>query len=325
MRFLLAALLALALTDAHATTFTDAAGRIVEVPEHPLHVLPAGPPAAVLLIGLAPDLMLGWPGDLGDASKALLAPEAASLKSVPRLTGRDDVVQKIVAWHPDLIVDFGDVAARYAALADRAQAATGTAAILLDGDLRRTPATIRALAGLLGRAERGEVMAKFAEQVLDSVKPATSPRRVVYARGEDGLNLIVPGTLQAQVFEIIGWQLAAPPTKPGESFRQSTIADVAALDPDLILLADGRAAKAIAESPEWQNLRAVRENHVAAAPALPFGWIEEPPSINRLAGLAWLSGQPAAEVTEQINALVYGRTLTPEQIQHVTAGTVNWP
>ena len=30
------------------------------------------------------------------------------------------------------------------------------------------------------------------------------------------------------------------------------------------------------------------------APALPFGWVEEPPSINRLLGLAWLGGHEPA-------------------------------
>ena len=60
-----------------AGTVVDATGRSVEVPEHIARVLPAGPPAAILLAALAPDLMLGWTSPVSDDARALLAPEAA--------------------------------------------------------------------------------------------------------------------------------------------------------------------------------------------------------------------------------------------------------
>ena len=46
---------------ARAATVTDGAGRIVPVPERVERVFPAGPPAAILLYTLAPDLLIGWP------------------------------------------------------------------------------------------------------------------------------------------------------------------------------------------------------------------------------------------------------------------------
>jgi iron complex transport system substrate-binding protein len=45
----------------HAAIVTDAAGRAVPVPDKVARVFPAGPPAAILLYTLAPDLLLGWP------------------------------------------------------------------------------------------------------------------------------------------------------------------------------------------------------------------------------------------------------------------------
>ena len=45
----------------HAATVTDATGRALPVPEKVARVFPAGPPAAILLYTLAPDLLLGWP------------------------------------------------------------------------------------------------------------------------------------------------------------------------------------------------------------------------------------------------------------------------
>jgi iron complex transport system substrate-binding protein len=49
------------LRPACAATVTDATGRALPVPEKVARVFPAGPPAAILLYTLAPDLLLGWP------------------------------------------------------------------------------------------------------------------------------------------------------------------------------------------------------------------------------------------------------------------------
>jgi iron complex transport system substrate-binding protein len=87
-----------------AGTVVDATGRSVEVPEQIARVLPAGPPAAILLAALAPDLMLGWTSTVSDNTRSLLSPEAAELPQVPRLTGRDDATDKIIALKPDLIL-----------------------------------------------------------------------------------------------------------------------------------------------------------------------------------------------------------------------------
>jgi iron complex transport system substrate-binding protein len=56
-----ALLLAITLvSDAGAVSFTDAAGRVVEVPADGKRIMAAGPPAAVLLYALAPQKMAGW-------------------------------------------------------------------------------------------------------------------------------------------------------------------------------------------------------------------------------------------------------------------------
>ena len=120
---------------AMAAQVVDATGRSVQVADHVAHVLPAGPPAAVLLAALAPDLMLGWPSPVSEESRAFLAPEAARLPQIPRLTGREDVTDKIVALKPDLIVDYGTVSPRYADLAQATQQRTGVPTVLLDGSV----------------------------------------------------------------------------------------------------------------------------------------------------------------------------------------------
>jgi len=46
---------------ARANNVADAAGRAIKIPETVTRVFPAGPPAAILLYTLTPDLLLGWP------------------------------------------------------------------------------------------------------------------------------------------------------------------------------------------------------------------------------------------------------------------------
>jgi iron complex transport system substrate-binding protein len=45
---------------AEAETFTDSAGRHVDIPQPVRRVFPAGPPASVTLFTVAPEKMLGW-------------------------------------------------------------------------------------------------------------------------------------------------------------------------------------------------------------------------------------------------------------------------
>ena len=76
----------------------------------------------------------------------------------------------------------------------------------------------------------------------------------------------------------------------------------------------------LAQSDAWRSLRAVREGHAFVAPSLPFGWLDEPPSINRLLGLAWLGGGDPRTLAALFNAVVYGRALTAPQLDTLLAG-----
>jgi iron complex transport system substrate-binding protein len=144
---------------------TDSTGRAVQVPDKILHVLPAGPPAAILLEAIAPDLMIGWPGQLSDDARALL-PDSANHPRIPRLTGRDDVTDKIKALKPDLILDYGEVTPRYFELAQTTQQKTGIPTLLFAGSLDNIPRVLREVGVILHREARAETLATYAEAML---------------------------------------------------------------------------------------------------------------------------------------------------------------
>ncbi len=300
----------------------DSTGRSVHVPDTISRVLPAGPPAAILLEALAPDLMVGWPGPLSDDAKALL-PGSADHPRIPRLTGREDVTDKIKALNPDLILDYGEVTPRYFELVQTTQRKTGVPTLLFAGSLDNIPQVVRQMGTILHREVRAETLAEFAEAMLAlPVRPLPAALgahpRVLYARGADGLTVTAPDTDVTEVFKRLGWQVIAPDGQG--TFRTSTIEAIAALDPDILIFSDPAMRATLTHPDAWKAVRAIREDHAFVAPALPFGWVEEPPSINRLLGLAWLGGHEPAATAALFHAVVYGRALTAAQLDAVLGG-----
>lgn len=307
---------------AFSAEVTDSTGRAVQVPDQIFHVVPAGPPAAILLEAIAPDLMAGWPGPLSDEARALL-PDSANHPRIPRLTGRDDVTDKIKALKPDLILDYGEVTPRYFELAQTTQQKTGIPTLLFSGSLDNIPRVVRQVGAILHREARAETLATFAEAMLAlPIMPLPASLgahpSVLYARGADGLTVTAPDTDVTEVFKHLGWRVLAPDGQG--TFRTSSIDAIGALDPDILIFSDPAMRATLMHPDAWKAVRAVREGHALVAPALPFGWVEEPPSINRLLGLAWLGGHEPASTAAAFYAVVYGRALTPEQLDAVLGG-----
>jgi iron complex transport system substrate-binding protein len=306
-----------------AANIVDGTGRTVPMPAHIQRVLPAGPPAAVLLAAVAPDLMIGWPSPVASQARALLSPQAARLPQVPRVTGREDVTDRVVALKPDLIVDYGTVSPRYSELARTTQQRTGIPTILLDGSLDNIPNAFRTLGAVLHREARAEALARYAEALLSLSAGPRTPRTVLSARGADGLEVDAPGTDITEVFTHLGWRVVAPPGSG--PFRQASMAEIGALHPDILVFSDPAMRNMLGNSAAWRSLPAVREGRALVAPALPFGWTDEPPSINRLLGLAWLAGRDPATLAATFNAVVYGHVLTPTELHTVLAGARSLP
>jgi iron complex transport system substrate-binding protein len=308
MRALICLIVLLGLSGTpRAAEFVDSAGRHVMLPDHIARILPAGPPAAVLLLALAPDLMLGFTSDVSPEARTFLPPAAAGLPKVPRLTGKADVTEAVRALKPDLIIDYGDVTPAYTALAQATQDKLGVPVILLDGSLAKAPAVLRQLGSVLGRNSWAEELAQTGAAVLALRHGA--PRTVMYLRGTSDLRAAAPGTGASEVFTLLGWQVLSPPGTG--AFRGVTREQIAELDPDVLVFGDPHMRDVVAKSSDWHAMRAVRAGHAFADPARPFGWIEEPPSLNRWLGLAWMSGGASEGLMASLYAALYRLGETP--------------
>src|SRR5258708_6000959 len=166
----------LAPRHARAETVTDGAGRPVPVPERVERVFPAGPPAAIFLYTLAPELLLGWPRANRREEREFLLPEVGARPEVGRITGRGNTanLEVVLALKPDLILDVGSVSPTYVSLADRVQQQTGIPYALLDGRFDGIAQGYRTLGALIGRREQGEELARVTDETMRTITGRTA-------------------------------------------------------------------------------------------------------------------------------------------------------
>jgi iron complex transport system substrate-binding protein len=277
-----------------AGTVTDGAGRAVPVPERVARVFPAGPPAAIFLYTLAPELLIGWPRANRPEEREFLLPDVGGRPEVGRITGRGNTanLEVVLALKPDLILDVGSVDPTYVSLAERVQQQTGIPYALLDGRFDGIPLGYRTLGALIGRREQGEAFAGSAEDTIKTITqrvgtiPVGRRPRVYYARGPRGLETGLGGSINVETIELIARNVADG-TRGG--LANVSIEQVLLWNPDIIVTIDRDFAANVLSDPAWAPIAAVRARRVHLSPKLPFGWVDFPPTVNRLIGLWWLA------------------------------------
>jgi iron complex transport system substrate-binding protein len=318
---------------ARAATVTDGAGRPVPVPERVERVFPAGPPAAIFLYTLAPELLIGWPRANRPEEREFLLPDVGARPEVGRITGRGNTanLEVVLALKPDLILDVGSVNPTYVSLADRVQQQTGIPYALLDGRFDGIPLAYRALGALIGRRDQGEALASSAEstiktitQRVDTIALERRPR-VYYARGPRGLETGLGGSINVETIELVARNVAGG-TRGG--LANVSIEQVLLWNPDIIVTIDQDFAANVLSDPAWAPVAAVRARRVHLSPKLPFGWVDFPPSVNRLIGLWWLGKilypdlfpEDLRTLTREFYTRFYHVTPSDAQIDRVLAG-----
>jgi iron complex transport system substrate-binding protein len=318
---------------ARAQSVIDSAGRAVPVPARVTRVFPAGPPAAIMLYTLAPQLLIGWPRANRPEEREFLDPEVGARPEIGRITGRGNTanLEVVLALKPDLILDVGSLTGTYVSLAERVQQQTGIPYALLDGRFGGIPTAYRTLGQLIGRREDGEALARDAEDRVRTVigRIADVPRenrtRVYYARGPRGLVTGLGGSINVETIEMLAQNVAG--TTPG-GLANVSIEQVLLWNPQVIVTIDREFAEGVYGDPAWAPVAAVQAKRVHLSPKMPFGWVDFPPSVNRLIGLWWLGKILYPErFPEDIRALTrdfymryYHVAVTAAQLDRVLAG-----
>jgi iron complex transport system substrate-binding protein len=281
---------------AQTREFVDSAKRKITLPAQISRVFVAGPPASVLAYVLAREAMVGWIRQPSPAEKEFLAAPARDLPETGRLTGRGDTVslERLVAAKPDLVLDFGSTTDTYVSLADRVQSQTGIPYALIDGRFAATSASLKLAAEMLGRQTRGAELAAYADKTFALVDdviarvPADKRPRVYLARGPEGLETGARGSINTEIIERVGATNVVEGIGGRGNIATASLEQIIAWQPDIIVTMDRAFFASVKSKPGWDQVRAVKEGKIFLAPNLPWGWIDAPPSLNRLIGLRWL-------------------------------------
>jgi iron complex transport system substrate-binding protein len=296
-RLAVALIIALLAGPVAAAEVEDATGRKT-IPDKVERVMAAGPPATVVLYVLAPEKMIGWTAAPRPNEKPFLLPAVRDLPELGRLTGRGDTanIEVVLKAKPDLILDFGTVNPTYVSLAQRVQDQTGVPYLLFDGRLQNTARSIRQVGAALGVPERAERIARYVEETEKLVDaglkdiPSSDRRRVYLAREADGLETGLSGSINTEIIERAGGVNVAERGAARGGIATVSLEQVLAWAPDVIVTGDANFYRSYAANPVWAAVPAAAAKRVYLAPRLPFGWIDQPPSINRTIGLRWIAG-----------------------------------
>jgi iron complex transport system substrate-binding protein len=295
---MLLAILALPILPAQARTIVDSAGREVEIPDEVNTVFAAGPPASILVYILKPEALTGWPRALRAEERDYIAEPFRDIPETGRITGRggEANLERVLQIKPDLIVDFGSVRDTYVDLANRVQAQTDIPYVLIDGRFENTPDALRLLGEVLGVPDRGEALAADVEATFARIDkiladvPEDERPRVYLARGPEGLETGMKGSINTEIIERAGGRNVADDGGATRGLVQASMEQVIVANPDTIVTWDPIFFGKVFDDPLWQGIDAVKNGRVYLSPTAPFGWIDRPPSLNRMMGLIWMAG-----------------------------------
>ena len=107
--------------------------------------------------------------------------------------------------------------------------------------------------------------------------------------------------------------------------RIGTIKPVAKVSPVTI---DLTFSESVRRDPAWAGVRAVKAGRVHLSPKIPFGWVDFPPSVNRMVGLWWLAKllypqafpEDIRAIARDFHTLFYQVTPSEPQLDRILAG-----
>lgn len=290
-------LLAAFVSSAMAREAVDMEGRRIVLPEHLERVYVASPPENHLACAIDPALMVGLNFPLEERDKKFLSPKLWRLPVIGGFfgLGRTPNLEVMLKTRPQLVICWRDntVSNRFDSFLQRFK--IPLAYITLER-LQDYPRDIRLMGRLLGREQRAEKLAVYAEQSLTEILPRATaiPEkkrvRVYYALGSDGLRTDGGGTWHAELIDLAGG-FNVHPGDPEDLFgmQQISMEQVMLYRPEVILAQDPKFYQEIFSSPRWRGIPAVKNGRVYLIPSLPFNWFDRPPSFMRLLGLKWVA------------------------------------
>lgn len=315
-------------------TFTDDAGRQVEIPAKITRIVPSGPLAQMILFAIAPDMFVGLASKWYDSANGIIDQKYMDLPYFGQLYGSADLnVEELALADPQLIIDIGEAKDSVAEDMDTLQQQTTIPTVFISSTLETMPQTYRTLGKLLGREEKGEELAQFCERVYartESIMKQVGDKKVnaLYVLGEEGLNVLAKTSYHAELLDMLTNNLAVVenPLSKG-SGNSVSMEQIALWNPDFVIFGPDSIYEKVNDLASWSEITAIVNKNYVEVPDAPHNWMSMPPAVQRYLGLIWLTAElypdychydVKAEIMKYYK-LFYGCTLTEDQYNTITA------
>lgn len=318
--------------------YEDSVGREVTLPGHLTHIVPSGPLAQIILFTAAPDLIGAVAHPLADSQIKLLGPGYKDLPSVGQLYGKGDGfnLEAALMAGTQVIVDIGEAKGSIKEDLDEITQQINLPTVFIEATFAGMPQAYRDIGRLIGDSVRTDLLATYCETWLDLAAqaqvaiPESERVRVYWAMGEAGLNTNAVGSFHSELLDYIPVVNVADveaANRGGGS--EVSMEQIIGWQPDYILVDGAQLAGEIKEDPAWSALEAVKEGRILVIPSAPYGFLADPPSVNRYAGLAWLGplfypevyGTDAQEAVANFFQLFYGIDLEGDELAAILDGS----
>lgn len=279
--------------------FTDSCNRVVEIPKNITKVSPSGTVATLFMTSIAPEYMCNVDSYLSEEALKYLPSQIQTLPATGQLYGAKAQLspEEIIACGAQIIIDMGGYKKGIENDLDELQEKTGIPCIFIEADLENMARAVRTLGSILReKKNRAEYIAAFIDQTLIMVKENSAkiqPEEVVsimYTGNSDGLGTTPKGSPHAQVIELIGAENAIVLDNASNKANANLVdmEQVYNFNPDVLLFIPNSFYREVATEPAWMELDAVKNGKFYEAPAYPYNWISNPPSMNMILGIWWL-------------------------------------
>lgn len=284
-------------------SFTDSAGRVVEVPKNISKVAPAGAVAQMYVYSVNPEKLAGWANSPSKGAQKYIDKKYWNLPAFGQMYGKNAKlnVEELIKAKPDVVIDLGEKKKGIKEDMDKIQEQIGIPVIFIEATMETMDDAYKTLGKLLNENEQCSKLAKYTEDTVNEAKKnATSiknKKTIYFGEGESGLETNPRGSVHADVIDLIGAVNVADIKKTkGTGGNQVTIEQILLWNPNVILFGPkGYYANVYCDN-TWDKLQAVKNNKVYEVPMGPYNFMGRPPSINRIIGIKWLGNLIYPEV-----------------------------
>ncbi|MCB8818557.1 ABC transporter substrate-binding protein [Desulfosporosinus shakirovi] len=283
--------------DKTTVSFTDSAGRIVEIPKHITRIVPSGSMAQIVLFALAPDMFVGLSGKWAPAAEQYLDTQYYNLPVLGQLYGTANLnLEEIIKVNPQIIIDVGDPKSTIAEDMDGLTKQVGIPAAHITATTETMGDAYRMLGKLLGREKEAEVLAQYCEEIKKNsdeiMKKVGKDGKVnlLYCSGDNGLNVLAKGSFHSEILDqIINNAAVVKDISSKGTGNPVDLEQIILWNPDVIIFAPDSIYSTVAQENSWQGIKAIQNDKYYEVPLGPYNWMGSPPSVNRYMGMIWIT------------------------------------